>query len=150
MLGSTHPPKTQPQALHRPPLATKNHRATRTLGPPCGDHPLAPSTFPTLPAPAPAIYFTFSPLLSTSDLDLIAGEDALDPLMQLQQNLAALNQATIIICLISITKIKTTDVSSFLLFVILASDSESMVSQLKSKQNLLAYFIHYILGEPGH
>merc|ERR1719264_393979 len=88
----THPPTENPtSSLAPPPPTSKTHQQETWTSvwmwraPPC--------TFPTLPAPAPAIYFTFSPrLLTVSHLDLVAGEDALDPLMQLQQNLAALNQ----------------------------------------------------------
>ena len=93
----THPPTENPtSSLAPPPPTSKTHQQETWTSvwmwraPPC--------TFPTLPAPAPAIYFTFSPrLLTVSHLDLVAGEDALDPLMQLQQNLAALNQAITII-----------------------------------------------------
>ena len=108
MPGSTNPPKQhfKPKPILKP--CTKIHQDPWTsLWTPLHQ---APSNPPSLPAPAPAIYFTFPPLLTVSDLGQISGEDALDPLMQLQQNLAALNQATIIICLISIKKIRTTDI----------------------------------------
>ena len=43
MLGSTHPPKTQPQALHHPHPPARP--TSKRLGPQCGcgEHPLAPA-----------------------------------------------------------------------------------------------------------
>ena len=59
--------------------------------------PRAPRPQPSAPPIAPSqrqLFISTAPPAQQGSLSPFTGEDALDPLMQLQQNLAALNQAT--------------------------------------------------------